>query len=184
MLEVYTFGNQTMIGKNQKNKYADIVSSCEYMMWTVLDCSPYTPSSIVLCILCVENMKCISARCSWLSANKYDTLLLRRFFLFISRLKITINYIFVCLFDRDHPSVVKKRFCSVTVVVLLSPIFIYLFLSRHITNSITIWEIMGLRFDGFLIAFSVPLLLTAILFLGPLSLQVHNGVWKSIIGMF
>lgn len=64
MLEVYTFGNQTMIGKNQKNKYADIVSSCEYMMWTVLDCSPYTPSTIVLCILCVENMKCISARCS------------------------------------------------------------------------------------------------------------------------
>lgn len=41
---------------------------------------------------------------------------------------------------------------------------------------------MGFRTDGILIAFIIPLLLTVILFLGPLSLQVHNGVWSSVVG--
>lgn len=39
-------------------------------------------------------------------------------------------------------------------------------------------DIMGFRVDGFLTAMIVPLLLTATLFLGPISAIIINGAWK------
>lgn len=106
--------------------------------------------------------------------------------LFVCRKKSTLErwkwYRFL-IFFRDHPSTVKKRFFSVFIVMLISPLFIYFFISRNNLSSITIWEIMGFRTQGFLMAFFVPLVLTVILFLGPLSVQIHNEVWKSCSGM-
>ena len=41
---------------------------------------------------------------------------------------------------------------------------------------------MGLRTEGLLSALVIPLLLTMILFLGPLSVQLTNGIWKIYSG--
>lgn len=81
-------------------------------------------------------------------------------------------------YGRDHPTTVKKRFCSVFMVMLISPAFIYVLLLANTTTSITIWQIMGFRTKGFIIALFVPLLLTATLFLGPICAIIINGVWK------
>jgi len=83
----------------------------------------------------------------------------------------------------DHPSTIKKRFFSVFVVMLISPFFIYLFSAPEVLKNYTIWEVMGLRKEGLLTAFASPLLLTMILFLGPLSVQLTNGIWKIYSGM-
>ena len=66
--------------------------------------------------------------------------------------------------------------------MLLSPLFIYLFSSPDLLKNYTIWYVMGLRIDGFLSALIYPLLLTVVLFLGPLSVQLTNGIWKIYSG--
>lgn len=85
--------------------------------------------------------------------------------------------------SRDHPSTIKKRFFSVSCVMLVSPLFVYLFSSPSLFKIFTIWEVMGLRAGGILSAFVIPLLLTMILFLGPLSVQLTNGIWKIYSGL-
>lgn len=45
------------------------------------------------------------------------------------------------------------------------------------------YEKMGLREEGFFQALILPLLLTVILFLGPLSMQLFSGAWRIFIGM-
>lgn len=89
-----------------------------------------------------------------------------------------------CLCSRDHPTTIKKRFFSVFVVMLISPLFVYLCSSADLFKHFTIWEVMGLRTEGFLSALVIPLLLTMILFLGPLSVQLTNGIWKIYSGLF
>lgn len=64
------------------------------------------------------------------------------------------------------------------MVMLISPIFIYVLLLANKSTNVTIWEIMGFRTAGILVALFVPLLLTATLFLGPISAIIMNGVWK------
>ena len=86
-------------------------------------------------------------------------------------------------FFSDHPSTIKKRFFSVFIVMLLSPLFIYLFSSPDLLKTYTIWYTMGLRCDGLISALIFPLLLTVVLFLGPLSVQLTNGIWKIYSGM-
>lgn len=66
--------------------------------------------------------------------------------------------------------------------MLMSPFFVYLFSSPDLFNSYSIWEVMGLRTEGLLSALFIPLLLTMILFLGPLSVQLTNGIWKIYSG--
>jgi prenyl protein peptidase len=66
--------------------------------------------------------------------------------------------------------------------MLISPLFIYLFSSTDLLKNYTIWYVMGLRLDGFLSALIYPLLLTVILFLGPLSVQLANSIWKVYSG--
>lgn len=83
---------------------------------------------------------------------------------------------------RDHPTTIKKRFFSVFVVMLLSPFFVYFFSSPELFKQFTIWEVMGLRTEGLLSALVIPFLLTMILFLGPLSVQLTNGIWKIYSG--
>lgn len=67
--------------------------------------------------------------------------------------------------------------------MIISPIFIYLFLTSEIRNNRPLWEMMGFRTEGFYMAFVVPLILTSILFLGPLSAQAVNGDWKLYAGI-
>ena len=42
---------------------------------------------------------------------------------------------------------------------------------------------MGLRIEGLVAASTLPLLLTMILFLGPLSVQLTHGIWKIYSGL-
>lgn len=48
----------------------------------------------------------------------------------------------------------------------------------------TIWELMGLRWPGLIQAAFVSLSLTMILFLGPLSVQAVNGLWRLYTGQY
>ncbi|XP_015588420.1 CAAX prenyl protease 2 [Cephus cinctus] len=80
--------------------------------------------------------------------------------------------------NREHPSTIKKRFFSVFIVNLISPVFLYFGLDEKIFQKATVWELLGLRWPGFIQAIILPLLLTMILFLGPLSVQGLNGLWK------
>lgn len=69
--------------------------------------------------------------------------------------------------------------------MLISPIFNYIFLSSSAIGTIeteTMWHMMGFRMDGIYMAFFTPLILTAILFLGPLSTQAVSGDWKLYAG--
>lgn len=83
----------------------------------------------------------------------------------------------------DHPTTIKKRFFSISVVSLISPLFVYFFSSENVFKHSTLWEVLGLRWSGFLSALIFPLLLTMILFLGPLSLQLSNSIWKIYSGL-
>lgn len=85
--------------------------------------------------------------------------------------------------NRDHPSTIKKRFFSVFIVMLLSPFFVCFFSSQELFKHFNIWTVMGLRIQGFFSALFIPLILTMVLFLGPLSVQLTNGIWKIYSGM-
>lgn len=91
------------------------------------------------------------------------------FFMFL----IFLNYYF-----RDHPSTVKKRFCSVFIVMLISPFVVYYLLCTNENANVPLYEIMGFRIDGIGYAILVPLMLTVILFLGPLSSHALDGTMK------
>ncbi|XP_028356886.1 CAAX prenyl protease 2 isoform X9 [Physeter macrocephalus] len=74
-----------------------------------------------------------------------------------------------CLLHRDHPAVIKRRFTSVLVVSSLSPLCVLLW--RELTGiqpGTSLLTLMGFRLEGIFPAALLPLLLTMILFLGPL----------------
>ncbi|KAG5680967.1 hypothetical protein PVAND_010442 [Polypedilum vanderplanki] len=96
----------------------------------------------------------------------------------LSCLYVASLYVWNVEENRDHPSTIKKRFFSVFIVMLISPLFIYLFSSSDLLKTYTIWYVMGLRIEGFFSALIYPLLLTIVLFLGPLSVQLTNSIWK------
>ncbi|XP_066108256.1 CAAX prenyl protease 2 isoform X3 [Saccopteryx bilineata] len=69
----------------------------------------------------------------------------------------------------DHPAVIKRRFTSVLVVSSLSPLCVLLW--RELTGiqpGTPLLTLMGFRLEGIFPAALLPLLLTMILFLGPL----------------
>ncbi|EQB77675.1 hypothetical protein CB1_000429013 [Camelus ferus] len=71
--------------------------------------------------------------------------------------------------SRDHPAVIKRRFTSVLVVSSLSPLCVLLW--RELTGiqpGTSLLTLMGFRLEGIFPAALLPLLLTMILFLGPL----------------
>ena len=85
--------------------------------------------------------------------------------------------------SRDHPATIRRRFVSVLLVSLLSPLFPYLYLQHGAGRDTSLaghslWEVMGLRWSGLLPALLLPYLLTAVLFLGPLVQQYHVGHWN------
>uniref|UniRef100_A0A1B6HVQ7 CAAX prenyl protease 2 n=1 Tax=Homalodisca liturata TaxID=320908 RepID=A0A1B6HVQ7_9HEMI len=87
-------------------------------------------------------------------------------------------YIWQSPHSRDHPSTIKKRFLSVSVMMFLSPLFLYYYSDCDAFEKNTLWELLGLRLPGLFLASTVPLLLTMVLFLGPLALQGRSGIWR------
>ncbi|XP_036991318.1 CAAX prenyl protease 2 isoform X4 [Artibeus jamaicensis] len=78
-------------------------------------------------------------------------------------------YVWKSELPRDHPAVIKRRFTSVLVVSSLSPLCVLLW--RELTGiqpGTSLLTLMGFRLEGFFPAALLPLLLTMILFLGPL----------------
>ncbi|XP_076971710.1 CAAX prenyl protease 2 isoform X2 [Tamandua tetradactyla] len=78
-------------------------------------------------------------------------------------------YVWKSKLPRDHPAVIKRRFTSVLVVSSLSPFCVLLW--RELTGiqpGTSLLTLMGFRLEGIFPAALLPLLLTMILFLGPL----------------
>ncbi|XP_072929791.1 CAAX prenyl protease 2 [Epargyreus clarus] len=85
-------------------------------------------------------------------------------------------YVWKSSLGRDHPTTIKRRFFSVFCMMLLAPFFAQLFLTEDTLARADVLEHMGLRMAGSLKAATFPLILTAILFLGPLTMQYFAGV--------
>ncbi|XP_072031711.1 CAAX prenyl protease 2-like [Amphiura filiformis] len=80
---------------------------------------------------------------------------------------------------RDHPTTIKKRCASVMLVSLLSPILLYALSTNADTSQSTshsLWSYLGVRSEGILAAVFIPLLLTMVLFLGPLSMLKYEDL--------
>ncbi|XP_053985198.1 CAAX prenyl protease 2 isoform X1 [Hylaeus volcanicus] len=92
-------------------------------------------------------------------------------------------YVWSTPYNREHPSVIKKRFFSVFIISLISPAALYFGTNEKVFQKATIWELLGLRWPGLFQATAIPLLLTMILYLGPLSIQGFNGLWRLYTGL-
>ncbi|KAM8793758.1 CAAX prenyl protease 2 [Eudromia elegans] len=79
-------------------------------------------------------------------------------------------YVWGSPLPRDHPAVIKRRFTSVLVVSGLAPALVWLW--KRLTGlkaDTPLLALLGLRLEGLLPATLLPLLLTMVLFLGPLA---------------
>ncbi|XP_076166748.1 ras converting CAAX endopeptidase Sras isoform X1 [Ptiloglossa arizonensis] len=92
-------------------------------------------------------------------------------------------YVWSSPYNREHPTIIKKRFISVFIISLISPASLYFGMNEKVFQKATIWELLGLRWPGLIQAIVIPLLLTMILFLGPLSVLGFNGLWRLYTGL-
>jgi len=99
--------------------------------------------------------------------------------LLITVFYVATLYIWSSELNRDHPTTIKRRFVSVSVIMVLAPVIVYIMC--HGRSDASLWELLGLRYSGLLRAFYLPLFLTMLLFLGPIAVQVSNGAWKTYI---
>lgn len=97
---------------------------------------------------------------------------------FLTILYVASLYIWNSPFNRDHPSTIKKRFFSVFCMMLVAPLFLKCFLSNSSLERGNFLSQMGLRLPGLIQAIILPLILTAILFLGPMTMHFKSGLWK------
>ncbi|XP_013107086.2 CAAX prenyl protease 2 [Stomoxys calcitrans] len=96
----------------------------------------------------------------------------------MSILYLSSLYIWNNKHNRDHPATVKRRFLSVTVVMLITPVFVYTFSSQELLDKVPFCNLLGLRWQGLLLAIVIPYLLTVLLFLGPLCVELQNDSIK------
>ncbi|XP_069750111.1 CAAX prenyl protease 2 isoform X2 [Narcine bancroftii] len=78
-------------------------------------------------------------------------------------------YVWRSRLPRDHPTVIKRRFTSVLIVSALSPFWVWAW--RQYTGFKTgpsLLLLMGVHLEGIFAAACFPLLLTMVLFFGPL----------------
>lgn len=66
--------------------------------------------------------------------------------------------------------------------MLISPIFVYYLSSDKLLSIFPLWELLGLRIEGLSSATFIPLILTAVLYLGPISVQLSSGIWRIYSG--
>ncbi|XP_034020509.1 CAAX prenyl protease 2 [Thalassophryne amazonica] len=93
-------------------------------------------------------------------------------------------YVWRSELPRDHPAVIKRRFTSVLIVSGLSPIIVWVW--REFTGIQTgpsLLALMGIRIEGVIPAVILPLLLTMVLFLGPLTQLAMDCPWTFLDGI-
>ncbi|XP_041969829.1 CAAX prenyl protease 2 [Aricia agestis] len=98
--------------------------------------------------------------------------------IFLTVAYVASLYVWRTQHNRDHPSTIKRRFFGVSCVMIIAPFFTQLFLKEHSVQNVDIYVQLGLRLPGLISASVLPLLLTAILFLGPLTMQFLSGTWR------
>lgn len=77
--------------------------------------------------------------------------------------------------DRDEPAQIRRRFISVAIVSVTSLTGFGVFWCISDSNSVyTVFELCGIAPDSFIMGFALPLMLTAVLFLGPLVQSVDT----------
>ncbi|XP_035990416.1 CAAX prenyl protease 2 isoform X4 [Fundulus heteroclitus] len=85
---------------------------------------------------------------------------------------------------RDHPAVIKRRFTSVLIVSGLSPLFVWAWREFTAVRTLSpLLALLGIRLEGFISAIVLPLLLTMVLFLGPLIQLSMDCPWSFIDGI-
>lgn len=93
-------------------------------------------------------------------------------------------YVWRSHLPRDHPTVIKRRFTSVLIVSGLSPVFVWVWREfTGVTTSSSFLALMGIRFEGLIPAIVLPLLLTMVLFLGPLMQLALDCPWTFMDGV-
>ncbi|XP_078388927.1 CAAX prenyl protease 2 isoform X2 [Cetorhinus maximus] len=93
-------------------------------------------------------------------------------------------YVWRSQLPRDHPTVIKRRFTSVLIVSMLSPLWLWTW--RQYTGFKTgpsLLVLMGVHLEGIFAAACLPLLLTMVLFFGPLIQLVMDYPWDFLEGM-
>ncbi|XP_013787337.1 CAAX prenyl protease 2-like isoform X1 [Limulus polyphemus] len=86
-------------------------------------------------------------------------------------------YIWRTKFHRDHPTTIKKRFVSVLIMGVVSPLFVVFCSEKtYFGERGSLPTLLGFRWKGLLQAFVLPLGLTMVLFSGPLLLHYLDGV--------
>ncbi|ODM99758.1 CAAX prenyl protease 2 [Orchesella cincta] len=78
----------------------------------------------------------------------------------------------------NHPETIKRRFLSILCVTTISPFYVSYFINEDLLKEQSLWKILGLRWEGLLPAVVFPLILTAVLFLGPISMEGFSGLWR------
>ncbi|XP_061920988.1 CAAX prenyl protease 2 [Entelurus aequoreus] len=85
---------------------------------------------------------------------------------------------------RDHPAVIKRRFTSVLIISGLSPLFVWIWKELTGIRMVSpLLVVMGVRFEGLIPAIVLPLVLTMILFLGPLTQLAMDCPWTLMDGI-
>ncbi|XP_026873002.1 CAAX prenyl protease 2 [Electrophorus electricus] len=93
-------------------------------------------------------------------------------------------YVWKSDLPRDHPSVIKRRFTSVLIVSALSPVFVWAWKElTGVQSGASLLALMGIRFEGLIPAIILPLVLTMVLFLGPLIQLAMDCPWGFLDGI-
>ncbi|SPP76934.1 CAAX prenyl protease 2 [Drosophila guanche] len=83
-------------------------------------------------------------------------------------------YVWSTKHNRDHPSTIKRRFASVSVVMLFSPFFVWYFSSPELLSEESFAKLLGFRWHGLWQAVVIPYGLTMLLFMGPIFVNCQN----------
>jgi len=92
-------------------------------------------------------------------------------------------YIWSTKHNRDHPTTIKKRFASVSMVMLVAPLFVYFFSSPELLSREPFPKLLGFRLEALWQAVVIPYGLTVLLFLGPIFVNLQNESIRSYFGM-
>lgn len=83
--------------------------------------------------------------------------------------------------DRDHPSTIRRRFISALFNVTVSPAVVYCYCVWNTSGSDgaapkgqQLLQLLGLRLEGLVTALTVPVVLTAVLFTGPIAVSIFG----------
>ncbi|XP_054710445.1 CAAX prenyl protease 2-like [Uloborus diversus] len=99
--------------------------------------------------------------------------------IFLATIYVGSLYIWRNTHSRDHPTTIKKRFLSVFLISFVSAIFVYIFADRsYFGYDHNYWSLLGIRVSGVLQAIFLPLILTMILFMGPISVHYNDGIYN------